>query len=124
MFDEPRPLGFAGVELSKHHTPETYYLKLQTFFDPQLIHFHYKNCASSVFNIPTEDTVSHLMILRSPSNIFIFPTNDKVHHMIEKMEDVSVSDKFKMEAPISIIVDGLDNFWQMVSVHWEQRPWA
>ena len=74
----PIYLGFSVLELSKLFLYETYYDKLQPYFDQENLHLHYMDTDSFVLSINTKNIIKDLKKLE---DIFDFSDLDKNHEL-------------------------------------------
>ena len=103
FMDKPIYLGFSVLELSKLHIYETYYDKLQPYFEQENFQLHYMDTDSFVLSVNTKDIIKDLKNLE---DIFDFSNLDKNHELFSKKNE-EVIGKFKIETPKST---GIDEF--------------
>ena len=76
--DKPNYLGFAVIELSKILLYETYYDKLQPYFEQENLQLHYMDTDSFVLSMNTGDIIKDLNHLEDP---FDFSNLDENHEL-------------------------------------------
>ena len=101
LMDKPIYLGFSVLELSKLHMYETYYDKLQPYFEQENKQLHYMDTDSFVLSVNAKDIIKDLKNLE---DIFDFTNLDK-NHKLSSNKNKKVIGKFKIETPKSIWVD-------------------
>ena len=99
--DKPIYLGFAILEFSKLHMYETYYDKLQPYFEQEILQLHYMVCDSFVLSIKSENIIKDLKNLE---DIFDFSKIDENHELYSNKNE-KVLGKFKIETPKNIFID-------------------
>ena len=101
LMDKPLYLGFTVLELSKLLMYETYYDKLQPYFEPENIQLHYMDCDSFVMSIETENIINDLKNLE---DLFDFSNLDKNHELFSN-KNKKVVGEYKIETPENIWID-------------------
>ena len=101
LMDKPIYLGFTVLELSKFLRYETYYDKLQSYFEQENIQLHYMDCDSFVLSIETQNIINDLKNLE---DLFDFSNLDKNHELFSN-KNKKVVGKFKIETPKNIWID-------------------
>ena len=101
VMDEPIYLGFAVLELSKLHMYETYYDKLQPYFEEKNLHLQYMDTDSFILRVNTNDIIRDLKKLE---DICDFSKLDKKNELFSK-KNKKVFGKFKIETPKKIWID-------------------
>ena len=101
LMDKPIYLGFAVLELSKLHMYETYYNKLQPYFEQENIQLHYMDTDSFVLSVNTKDIIKDLKNLE---DIFDFSNLDKDHELFSN-KNKNVIGRFKIETPKNVWID-------------------
>ena len=95
LMDKPIYLGFTVLELSKLLMCETYYDKLQHYFEQENIQLHYMDTDSFILSVNTKDIIKDLNNLE---DIFVFSNLDKNHELFSN-KIKKVIGKFKIETP-------------------------
>ena len=101
LMDKPIYLGFTVSELSKLLMYETYYDKLQPYFEQENIQLHYIDTDSFVLSVNTKDVIKDLKNLE---DLFDFSNLDKNHEIFSN-KNKKVLGKFKIETPKNIWID-------------------
>ena len=101
LMDKPIYPGFTVLELSKLLMYETYYDKLQPYFEHENIQLHYMDTDSFVLSVNTKDIIKDLKNLE---DIFDFSNLDKNHELFSN-KNKKVIGFFKIETPKNIWID-------------------
>ena len=101
LMDKPIYLGFTVLELSKLLMYETYYDKLQPYFELENIQLQYMDCDSFVLSI---ETVNIINDLKNLEDLFDFSNLNKNHEIFSN-KNKKVVGKFKIETPENIWID-------------------
>ena len=100
--DKSIHLGFTVLEWSKLLMYETYYDKLQPYFNQENFQLHYMDIDSFVSSVNTKDIVKDLKKLEG---MFDFSNLDKNHELFSNKKNKEVIGFFKIETPKSIWID-------------------
>ena len=96
LMDKPIYLGFSILELSKLLMYETYYDKLQPYFEQENIQLHYMDCDSFLLSIETEKLINDLKNLE---DLFDFSNLDKNHELFSKKKIKKLLVNLKLKLP-------------------------
>ena len=103
VMDRSIYLGFAVLELSKLHTYETYYDKLQQYFGAKNLHLQYMDTDIFILSVNTNDIIRDL---KSLEDIFDFSNLDKNEELFSN-KNKKVIGTFKTETPKNNWIDEL-----------------
>ena len=101
LMDKPIYLGCTVLELSKLLMTETYYDKLQPYFEDDKLELHYMDCDSFVLSIKTQNLIDDL---RNLGDLFDFSNLDTNHELFSN-KNKKVVGKFKIKTPESFWID-------------------
>ena len=96
MLDKPFYLGFAVFVLSKLHTYETYYDKLQPYYGERNLHLYFKYTDSFILGINTEDIIKEDVY--HVEDLFDFSNLDENHEFFSNKNNKMIG-TFKLGTP-------------------------
>ena len=92
---------FAILESSKLHMYETYYVKVQPYFEQENLQLHYVDTDGMILSMKKENIINDLKNL---DDIFDFSNLDENHELFSNKKK-KVIGKFKKETPKNLWID-------------------
>ena len=99
--DKPKYVGFAILELSELHKYETFYDKLQPYFEQETLQLLYVDTDGMILSMKTHIIIKDFKILE---DVFDFSNLDENDELISN-KNKQYNGNFKIETPKKIIID-------------------
>ena len=94
-------VGFTILELRKLHMYETYYDKLQPYFEQENLQLHYIDKDGMILSMKTQNIIN---VLKNLEDIFDFSSLQENHELFSN-KNKTIYGKFKIETPKNIWID-------------------